>query len=171
MANMRTAAARRSHTDGIAWATIDAHIPPLRPEGYRSSRPSNYQELWEAVQAYQPHPNDSDAPPWMWPAFEHAWSNFLHEFFYWRLADFFAVPPSAELGPERCAMLAGSAEYLCHRYDLDVPEWVADHRFQLPHLQDFYPENPATRFARCQRAAPEFLSLNLIFEARNLITL
>jgi hypothetical protein len=68
-------------------------------------------------------------------------------------------------------MLAGSAEYLCHRYDLDVPEWVADHRFRLPHLEGFYPEPPETRLARCPRSAPEFLSLNLIFEARNLITL
>jgi hypothetical protein len=166
----------RDRMDAIAWAIIDAHVPPVRPLGYKSSRPANFAELSKAVEAFRSdYPEDLDPLPGTWPAFEHAWSNFLHEFFYWRLADFFAVPPPETLGLERGALLAGAAEYLCRRYDLDLPDWIDDPQYVLPEIYDFWgditPEVRAMRFRRVQRSSPEFLKRNVVFEARNLIVL
>ena len=153
------------------------HRPACPPAGpyCASSRPANYAELWEATQAFVPrYAADLDPIPGTWPAFEYAWSNFLHEFFLWRLADFFAVPPPEELGLERCVMLAGAAEYLCSRYNLEAPDWIDDSRYVLPALRDYWADVlPVSRdhlFRRCQRAEPEFLKRNLVFEALSLIT-
>jgi hypothetical protein len=165
--------ATRQEIDEIAWEAIDAHVSPTRPDGYRSSRPSNYIELWEAIQSFTPDIEDTSPMPWAWPAFEHAWSNFLHEFFCWRTTGFFSEPPPTCFGPEHAALLAGTAEYLCHRYDLDVPEWVSDPRYRLRDLWDVegYLNPRETLYRRVQRSEPEFLSRNVVFEARNLITL
>lgn len=50
------------------------------------------------------------------------WSNFLHGFFTRKDAEASTVPPRPGLGREWCAVLAGSAEYLRHRYKLPVPK-------------------------------------------------
>jgi len=47
--------------------------------------------------------------PGTWLAFEHAWSKFLHEFFYRCTADFFAVAPHPEVEDRYRVMLAGAA--------------------------------------------------------------
>lgn len=95
--------------------------------------------------------------------------------FYRRLADFFAVPPPETLGLERGTLLAGAAEYLCRRYDLDLPDWIDDPQYVLPEIYDFWgditPEVRAMRFRRVQRSSPEFLKRNVVFEARNLTVL
>jgi hypothetical protein len=163
---------RRDEMDRICWETIDAHAPRLRPQNHVTARPTNYAQLERDALAYELWPDEVDHAPWTWPGFEHAWSNFLHEFFYWRLADFFTEPPPASFPIEYQALLAGAAEYLCNRYDLDLPAWIDDPRYTLPFLYEMWPcLQPETRFRRVQRAAPEFLKRNLIFEARNLITL
>ena len=49
--------------------------PKPRPEGYRCSRPANYDEMWEAMQKFVPYPDEVNPIPGTWPAFEHSWSN------------------------------------------------------------------------------------------------
>jgi hypothetical protein len=131
--------------------------------------------MWEAIQRFVPHPNETEPIPGTWPAFEHCWSNFLHEFFYWRLTDFFAVPPHPEMEDRYRVMLAGAAEYLCQRYDLKVPEWVYETQYYLPELDDFWgfllDDTIEAKQRRASHVEPEFRSRNLIFEARNLITI
>jgi hypothetical protein len=162
----------QDRSDRICWEIIDSHVPKTRPLGHRTSRPSNYAELEVAAFAYKLWPSELDHMPWTWPGFEYAWSNFLHEFFYWRLADFFFEPPPQSFPGEYQALLAGAAEYLCGRYDLDLPEWIDDPSFTMTTLYEFWPSlNQTRRFRRVQRAAPEFLRRNLVFQARDLITL
>lgn len=67
---------------------------------------------------------------------ELAWSEFLHEFFRYKQASFFAVPPPRTFSPQRRALLAGVAEYLSERYSLPVPDWVHDPQYTLPELWD-----------------------------------
>jgi hypothetical protein len=91
------------------------------------------------------------------------------------LADFFTEPPPASFELQYKVLLAGSAEYLCDRWELDMPDWIGDPQYRMPELTDFgvarLLDLRETRFRRCQRAAPQFLKRNLIFEARNLIVL
>ena len=158
--------------DQLCWDTIDSHVPAPRPSNHRSRRPSNYAQLEKAAFSCKQWPDEEDHFPWEWPGFEHAWSDFLHEFFFWRLADFFAAPPPKSFPAEYQAVLAGTAEFLCERYDLDLPAWIDDPRYTLPALFEFWPCLPAeTKFRRVQRSAPAFLKRNLVFDPRNLITL
>ena len=170
-----TAAERRAAIDGIAWATIDSSPPARFSARSRTRRPTNYGEMWRTVEVYVPHPNEGPSLPGTWPAFEHAFSEFLHGFYHFKSAAFFALPPPSGFGTELSALLAGVAEYLCRRYDLDLPDWIYDPQFRLPALwdpvEDIFPDSRGTRYRRCQRSEPEFLSRNVVFEARNLITL
>lgn len=84
----------------------------------------NYRDLWEVAQAAD---------------FPHAWSEFLHGFFNWKDAEAFAFPPPAGLGQEWCAILAGAAEYLCHRYGLPVPAWTEKPQYFLTGPFEFLP--------------------------------
>jgi hypothetical protein len=124
-----------------------------------------YSELWEQAQT---------------AGFQHAWSNFLHGFFHWKDADSFSVPPPSGLGIEQCAMLAGAAEYLSHRYGLPVPAWTEEPQVFLTGRWEFLPlvdvwvpwpwlEQGEDR--RWERTPEEFKRRGLCFEARNLITL
>ncbi len=171
----QTARERRAVLDRAAWATIDSSLPALPREECRTRRPSNYEEMWEAVEAYVPHSDDALPLPGTWPAFEHAFSEFLHEFYGSRRASHFSVAPPDGFGTERCALLAGVADYLCRRYDLDLPGWIGDPRYCLQALwdplEDICPDLRPTRYRRCQMSEPEFLRRNVVFEARNLITL
>ena len=171
-----TAGERRAAMDRIAWETIDGATLPILPhDASRAQRPLDYGQMWEAVEAYVPHPNEGTPLPETWPAFEHSFSDFLHGFYCYRVAGFFAVPPPDGFGTERCALLAGVAEYLCRRYELDLPGWICDPRYYLAELWDpvevLCPDLRVSRYRRCQRSEPEFLRRNVVFEARNLITL
>ena len=107
--------------------------------------------------------------------FEHAWSDFRHEFFFWKTVDSFKVPPPVELGPHWQALLAGAAEYLCHRYGLSVPAWTEESAYTLAEVwdpwEDILPSLEASRPDRIARTPPEFLHRNVVYEARNLIAL
>ena len=161
--------------DRIAWETIDRSLPALPREDYRSRRPSNFADMWEALETSVPHPDEGLPLPGTWPAFEHVFADFLHEFYGLRRASCFSVAPPDGFGTERCALLAGVAEYLCRRYDLDLPGWIDDSRFCLhalwDPLEDICPDLRLTRYRRCQMSEPEFLRRNVVFEARNLVTL
>lgn len=172
----KTDSSGTSSSDGSgAWETIDSSLPALLREGYRSRRPSNYEGMWRVTDAYVPHPEEGLSLPGTWPAFEHSFSDFLHCFYYFKVAGFFAVPPPDGFGRERSALLAGVAEYLCRRYDLDLPSWIDDSQYCLSELWDPVEDVcfalRASRYRRCKRAEPEFLRRNIVFEARNLITL
>jgi hypothetical protein len=154
---------KSDHLDRIAWATIKAKVPSTDPPmGYaKSGRPCNYAELGEML-------GDE-------VEFELAWSEFLHEFFRYRTADFFAHPSPPALPPERRAMLAGAAEYLCLDFGLPVPEWVNESQYFLPDYwdpwEDLCPDLAETRAGRIAKTPEAFLKRRVVFEARNLITL
>jgi len=124
---------------------------------------------------YVPWPSEVNDLPGTCVAFEHAFSRFLHEFLLWKLSDVLTKPPPTSFDLKYQVVLAGTAEFFCRRYDLDMPDWIDDPAYRLPQLTDWYdevfPELRLSRLRRCQRAAPEFLSRNLIFASRNLITL
>ena len=102
--------ATRAEIDQIAWNTIKtAKVHSEPPWGYAEcGRPANYAELGQMVKDW-----NGD--------FEQAWSEFLHEFFRYRTASFFAEPPPKFLSPGLRAILAGTAEYLSKEFNLPVP--------------------------------------------------
>jgi len=152
--------------DDIAWRTLDERIPfGPRPKGSRGGKVHNYVDLWEVTQAIN---------------FPHAWSEFLHGFFNWKDVDAFAAPPHPGLGREWGAVLAGSAEYLCHRYKLPVPSWTEEPRYFLSGRFEFVPLVdvwvPWPWFEESgedewEQVPDEFRRRGLCFAARNLITL
>jgi hypothetical protein len=155
--------ASRERLDEIAWGVIKAakvHEGP--PSGYAASgRPADFVELYDCAVRR----ND----------FEHAWSEFLHEFFRYKSASFFAVPPPSKMSPGRKAILAGTAEYLSKEFNLPVPEWCYDAEYTLPELwdpmSDWNPEVDKHVEKRCSEAHEYFLKRNVIFASRNLITI
>jgi hypothetical protein len=135
--------------------------PLHAPAGLAASgRPANYVELARLSERRDP---------------ELAWSEFLHEFFHYRQASFFAAPPPHYFSPQRRALLAGVAEYLCQRYGLPVPEWVNEPEFFLPEIwdpwEDICPDMEETRPGRIERTPEAFRKRNVVYEDRNLITL
>jgi len=152
---------KRAELDQIAWETIHSR-PPFAgtPSGLaKSRRPANYQELGELL--------DEDGD------FELAWGEFLHEFYRYKSASFFAEPPPSNLSPGYRAMLAGAAEYLSRRFNLEVPDWVNRPEFFLDQewdiLSEVLPDVEQYREERRARADEAFLRRNVIFESRNLI--
>ena len=107
--------------------------------------------------------------------FEFAWSEFLHEFFRYRHASFFAEPPPKDLSPGWRAILAGTAEYLSKEFGLPAPAWTEEPEYFMPHIWDPLGELMVgvEQYEQERRAAAHevFLRRNVIFEARNLITL
>jgi hypothetical protein len=75
----------RAELDKLAWQTIKtATIDPAAPDGLTvSGRPKNYAELGQMLA--------------LGVDFEFAWSEFLHEFYRRRTAEFFAERPPAAL--------------------------------------------------------------------------
>jgi hypothetical protein len=156
----------RDELDAIAWRTLDDHVASgSRPEGRRGGMVHNYQQLGEVAQLVD---------------FPHAWSEFLHGFFHWKDAGAFALAPPETLGREQCAMLAGAAEYLCHRYGFPVPSWTEEPQFFLSGRFEFlplvdlwvpWPWFESRGESDWERIPEEFRRRGLYFEARNLITL
>lgn len=152
----------RSDLDQIAWEVMDRTAGRTTPPvGLAASgRPANYAELAELVE----HKD-----------YEFAWSEFLHEFFRYKQPGFFAVPPPRSFSPQRRALLAGVAEYLSERYRLPVPEWVHEAQYTLPEIwdpwEDICPDLEKFRQSRIDRTPEAFLKRNVVYEARNLITL
>jgi len=77
----------------------------------------NYRQLEIAARAYLPSWNEVYDLPGTCAAFEHAFSNFLHEFLLWTLSDFFTEPPPTSFALTYQVVLAGTAEFFCSRYD------------------------------------------------------
>lgn len=153
----------RSELDALAWKIIeDAPVQQGNPVGYAASgRPANFEELVAMTE----HTGD----------FERSWSEFLHEFYRFKAASFFAVAPPASFKPERRAWLAGVAEYLSQRFSLLPPAWLSGEEFFLAEPWDSWeemvPDIEQYREERRARSHIAFLRRNVIFEPRGLIAL
>ena len=156
--------ATRAEIDQIAWNTVKtAAVRTTSPPGYLNcGRPANYAELGQMIADW-----DGD--------FEHAWSEFLHEFFRYRTANFFAEPPPKNLSPGWRAVLAGTAEYLSKEFNLPVPAWTEEPEYFLPEIWNPWEDLglDMKEFEEEQKAKSHecFLRRNVLFASRNLITL
>ena len=107
--------------------------------------------------------------------FEQAWSEFLHEFFRYRTASFFAEPPPKFLSRGLRAILAGTAEYLSKEFNLPVPAWTEEPEYFLPEIwapwTDMGLDMKEFEEERKAKSHECFLRRNVIFASRDLITL
>lgn len=154
--------AARDELTAIAWNIIDsAAIDSGPPSGYQiSKRPANYAELGRMLR---------DGADW-----DTAWSTFLHEFYRYKSAGFFALPPPEWMGPGRKALLAGAAEFLSREFDLTPPSWIESPHYFLEDMWDpleesIHPLMPQLRAKRMDHTDPAFLRRNVIYETKNLI--
>jgi hypothetical protein len=162
----------RAEIDELCWKILEDKIPhPGPPPGYPASpRPSNFVELAAMIGNHESFEH-----------FEHCWGSFLHNFFNFKSASFFALPPPATFKPEHRAWLAGCSEYLSRRFNLPVPAWTNDPEFFLSEEWDFASETflfalmlidmKPYRDERRAISHDAFLRRNVIFEPRALITL
>ena len=152
--------ATRAEIDQIAWNTIKtAAVSPEAPWGHaQCGRPANYAELGQMIEDW-----NGD--------FEHAWSEFLHEFFRYRAASFFAAPPPRNLNPGRRAILAGTPEYLSKKFNLPVPAWIEEPEYFLPEIwhpwSDMGLDTRIGQEARRAKSHECFLRPNVIFARRS----
>ena len=154
--------------DGIAWATIEAHVLPIGR--YRCSRPTNYAELRVAVRAYKLSPGDIDCMPWTWPAFEHAWASFLHEFSTGGGPSPSTIHlPRSSLRSIACFSQARRSTSAIVTILTSRTGWKTPICFYQS-FRSCGPYGPKGRGMRA-KAAPESLRRNLVFQARGLITI
>jgi hypothetical protein len=153
----------RAELDALAWQII--HNQPRSrnpPFGLAAcERPCNFRELYDLMERRDD--------------FEHAWSEFCHEFYRHKEASFLEVPPPEEFSIEYQALLAGAAEFWCREFDLQVPAWTEDPQYFLSEpwmpWSEFLADDPEV-VARLRAAAdPAFLRRNILFAARNLISI
>jgi hypothetical protein len=151
----------RAEIDKKAWVILAERTPSTgKPDGFaRSGRPANFQELADAEESYGDY--------------SHAWSEFLHEFYRFKTADFFAIEPPTLFSPGRRALLAGVAEALCTRFGLPVPEWTSKPEYTLNEPWDPSEEMAAVMpiEERMTYASPVFRKRNVVFKERYLIAL
>jgi hypothetical protein len=150
----------RDELDAIAWRTIHAK-PKLALAEARGTRPLDYLQLEKQLQA------GTD--------FEHSWSDFLHAFYDYKDASFFAYPSPPSLSVEMQAVLAGAAEWLSAEFGLPHPEWTEDRRYFLPepwHIFEIYGLDMSAHVGEGLARSPHaFRRRNIAFLARNLIAL
>ena len=151
----------RNQFDQQAWSVLAFRTPfSGKPKGFECSGcPANFVELAEAEEAYG--------------NFEHAWSEFLHEFYRHKAADFFAFEPPVQFSVGRRALLAGVAEALSIRFGLPVPAWVQKPEYMLREPWDPSAElHPGMSIEeRMSYASPVFRKHNVVFKERSLIVL
>ena len=147
----------RAQLDEVAWKAIKSRPPLVKTS---SLRPSDYAEIGARVAAGED--------------FEYVWSDFLHGFFAYRTADYFAQPSPANLSPGWRALLAGAAEYLSAEFDLPHPAWTDEPQYFLDRVWDpweeLVPEVQGTA-ERLLHSPEAFRKRNIAFESRNLVTL
>jgi len=152
----------REEVNRIAWETID-RLPQSSVQSAglaQSGRPKSFQELEEQVR--------------MGIDFGWALSMFLHEFYQHRDPSFFSEPPSRQLSDINRVALAGTAEYLCHRFGYDVPAWTEAPEYFLESernwIEDMFSQDLllSTREYHLKHSAQEFLRRNLPFPVQEL---
>jgi hypothetical protein len=156
--------------DKMAWEAIFRRRRP--PAGSnkglaRSGRSADYQELEVAAKEL---------------GLQHAFLEFLDEFYDYRTADFFEKEPSQFFSPTYRAFLAGVAEFFCHQFSLTVPEWTEKPEYFLPEEYDRKADLLRDLIGDTERddsylpdlrakTAEEFRRRNILYEARGLIRL
>ena len=154
----------REEIDKIAWQVIHAQLKSSDPPYGLAAcgRPCNYRELFDLME----HKGDD---------FELAWSEFCHEFYRHKDASFFAVPPPDGFSRSYRALLAGAAEFWCREFGLEAPAWIEEPQYFLdtPWMPwcEFLADDPEAVARHRAKADPAFLRRNILFAARNLISL
>jgi hypothetical protein len=144
----------------IAWQTIHSRAPlVIREDTGRRAR--DYQEIEVKLKAGVD--------------FEHAWSDFLHAFYAYKTASFFAYPSPPSLSVEWQALLAGAAEWLSAEFGLPHPKWTDQPQYFLSE-----PWDPTQELGigmsrhipdKLARSPEAFRRRNIAFLSRNLIAL
>ena len=136
--------------DEVAWRSIHERTPhPSDHKGVeKSGRPKNYEAVSRLIE---------QGGDW-----EPVISDFLHQFYFSRTADSFEKEPGDWFSREARAWLAGVAEYLCHRFNLPVPEWTEKPEYFLPEPWEE---------SRADTGECEFRRRNIGYNPRHLIRL
>jgi hypothetical protein len=152
------------HLDKIAWNVIGSSDAKATP-----TFPADYRELGQLVDQM-----NGDFP--------HAWSEFLHGFYAAKQQSQLDHPPPDNLPVVWQVILAGVAEHLALRYNLEVPKWVYRPEFYLTRLTTvaMFQWDAVLELTEADReefraeigATPlPLLKRNVVFNERNLITL
>jgi hypothetical protein len=154
----------RKEQDDFIWVLHLAQPPnPGPPPNYRGV--TDFEQLATFIGQ---EPDDFGHPSWV-----NGWSSFLHSFFFFKQVSFFGKRPPALFTIEEQAFLAASAEILCNRFNLQVPDWVSEPDYVLPELSAPVPwlrmqsviKDPAAT------AHPTYLKHNVIARDRDLLVL
>ena len=149
----------RDEIDAIAWRSIHAR-PVLDIAEDRGHRALDYLQLEQKLQ--------------VGVEFEHAWSDFLHAFYDYRVASFFAYPSPPSLTIQWQAVLAVAAEWLSAEFGLPHPAWADNPKYFLAQPWDPWQEyglEIRDREKRFAKSPESFRKRNTSFESRNLISL
>ncbi len=151
---------QREYADQLAWESIRNRVP-LRLDGGIHGRSRDYRELELQLRSGT--------------AFEHAWSDFLHAFYDYRVASFFAYPSPECLSGQMQALLAGAAEWLSREFSLPHPLWTNRSCYFLPipwdPVEDLGLDMSAFIEEKLARSPEAFRKRNIAFASRNLIAL
>jgi hypothetical protein len=147
----------RESLDQVAWAVIQERSAPrgVAPGLRHGGRPSTFAEILRQMR---------DGRSW-----EHAFAEFLDEFYRFKDPAFFANAPPKSFPKRRRAFLAATAEHLSRRFGLMPPAWTEEPEYFLRHEWSvgFGAASPETR----KKAAREFLRRGIVFNSRGLIRL
>jgi len=156
-----------ARNDALVWKAIRTRPLPKHANiglAY-SRRPGDFEELGVAV-------NERGED------YGYAFAHFLDEFYLFRRPSFFAKEPPASFSPKRRAFLAATAEYVSREFGREAPAWTSKPEYFLAEEWDFITDMPefveelrARVDRRRERATPEFLRHNIIYEARGLLRL
>jgi len=150
----------RDQIDELAWRTIHSR-QPLPIAKAAGKRALDYASL--------------DAQLRAGVAFEHAWSNFLHAFYDFRVASFFMYPSPPSLSPQWQALLAGAAEWLSSEFGLPHPAWTDESKYFLDTpwdpVEDLGLDMSEFIVDKLNRSPEAFRRRNIAFLSRNLISL
>jgi hypothetical protein len=151
----------RDKLDAQIWATHLANPPVPGPPPH--CFPVDYEQLATYIGM---GPDALFASSWV-----HGWSQFLHYCFEYKQSSFFAKRPPETFTVEEQAYLAASAEILCDRFNLPIPDWVHEPRYHLPKYWAAFKcvIDPDDIDERLAEADPVYLKHGVIARARDLL--
>lgn len=164
----------RQEGDEIVWKCMAESRPnvPWDKGKWPGGRPRDFAEVGEAMQAGR--------------RWDIAWGDWLHEFVHRKNAQCLAAEPPAWFSAERRAMMAGTAEFFAHLYELPEPSWVNKPEYFLAEMEylaycetetedgefmAFPPLSEDALYRMKAKSPKEMLRRNVIFEARSLTVL